>query len=141
MSTTAELQSLALDRAGTDRLMNPRSVAIVGASDRPGSLGASVLTNLEQRGFSGEIHLVNPKRDEIDARPCVPDVSALPEGSDAAVLANPQPAVLDGLLVETMAPRRSRSSGAHPGGAVCDRARVACAMRSRPQSRVGAARR
>ncbi|WP_207095553.1 acetate--CoA ligase family protein [Novosphingobium sp. PY1] len=95
MSTTLELSSPTLDRAGIDRLLNPRSVAIVGASDRPGSLGASVLTNLERRGFSGEIYLVNPKRDEINGRPCVPNVSTLPEGIDAAVLAIPQPAVLD----------------------------------------------
>lgn len=82
-------------RAAIDRLLNPRSVAIVGASDRPGSLGASVLKNLVGSNFPGEIHLVNPKRDEIGGRPCVPDVSALPAGIDAAVLAIPQGAVLE----------------------------------------------
>ena len=82
-------------RAAIDRLLNPRSVAIVGASDRPGSLGASVLKNLVEADFPGDIHLVNPKREEIGGRPCVPDVSALPEGIDAAVLAIPQGAVLD----------------------------------------------
>ncbi|MEE3154616.1 MAG: CoA-binding protein, partial [Pseudomonadota bacterium] len=61
-------------RAAIDRLLNPRSVAIVGASDRPGSLGASVLKNLVEADFPGDIHLVNPKREEIGGRPCVPDV-------------------------------------------------------------------
>ena len=50
-------QSLALDR-----LLRPGSVAIVGASDKPGALGASVLANLVRQGFAGAIHLVNPKR-------------------------------------------------------------------------------
>ena len=78
-----------------DRLLRPRSVAIVGASDKPGALGASVLANLERNGFSGDIHLINPKRAEIDGRPCLPSVDALPEGVDAAVLAIPRAAVLD----------------------------------------------
>ena len=84
-------------RAGKslDRLLRPRSVAIVGASDKPGALGASVLANLERNGFSGDIHLINPKRAEIDGRPCLPSVDALPEGVDAAVLAIPRAAVLD----------------------------------------------
>ncbi|MEI9852104.1 MAG: hypothetical protein WDN24_16075 [Sphingomonas sp.] len=42
-------------RKALDRLLRPRSVAIVGASATPGSLGASVLANLEARGFAGEI--------------------------------------------------------------------------------------
>ena len=70
-----------------DRLLRPRSVAIVGASDKPGALGASVLANLVRQGFAGDIHLVNPKRAEIGGRPCVASVDDLPEGVDAAVLA------------------------------------------------------
>ena len=77
------------------RLLRPRSVAIVGASPTPGSLGASVLGNLERAGYSGEIHLVNPKRAEINGRPCVASVEALPDGVDCAVLAIPRAAVLD----------------------------------------------
>jgi len=85
-------------RTGTpalDRLLRPRSVAIIGASDKPGALGASVLANLERQGFGGTIHLVNPKRSEIGGRPCVASVDDLPEGVDAAVLAIPRVAVLD----------------------------------------------
>ena len=90
---------LGVDDAGTalkfDRLLRPRSVAIVGASDKPGALGASVLGNLERQGFAGEIHLVNPKRSEIGGRPCVASVDDLPEGIDVAVLAIPRAGVLD----------------------------------------------
>lgn len=95
MSIEAVAVSDRVAKAAIDRLLNPRSVAIVGASDRPGSLGASVLKNLVGSDFPGEIHLVNPKREAIEGRPCVPDVAALPEGIDAAVLAIPQAAVLD----------------------------------------------
>lgn len=81
--------------ASLDRLLRPRSIAIVGASEKPGALGASVLTNLECAGFSGDIHLINPKRDEIAGRVCIKSVDDLPEGVDAAVLAIPRVAVLD----------------------------------------------
>lgn len=76
------------------RLLTPRSVAIVGASPTPGALGNSVLQNLERHGFAGDIHLINPKRDEIDGRPCLKSIDDLPYGVDAAVLAIPGPAVL-----------------------------------------------
>jgi acyl-CoA synthetase (NDP forming) len=81
--------------ASLDRLLRPRSVAIVGASEKPGALGNSVLSNLVRNGFSGDIHLINPKRAEIEGRPCLPSVEALPDGVDCAVLAIPRAAVLD----------------------------------------------
>ncbi|GGB31644.1 6-carboxyhexanoate--CoA ligase [Sphingomonas metalli] len=77
------------------RLLAPRSVAIVGASDKPGALGRSVLDNLVRHDFAGDIHLINPKRETIAGRPCLPSIEALPAGVDAAVLAIPGPAVLD----------------------------------------------
>jgi len=90
--------------APLDRLLRPRSVAIVGASDKPGALGASVLSNLERNSFAGDIHLINPKRTEIGGRPCLPSVDALPDGVDAAVLAIPRVAVLD--TVKALAARK-----------------------------------
>ncbi|MFW2851959.1 acetate--CoA ligase family protein [Sphingomonas sp. TX0543] len=78
-----------------DRLLRPRSVAIVGASDKPGSLGASVLANLLRDGYDGDIYLVNPKRAEIGGRACVATVDDLPQGVDAAVLAIPRAGVLE----------------------------------------------
>lgn len=81
--------------AALDRLLRPRSVAIVGASEKPGALGNQVLLNLERHGFAGDIHLVNPKRDVIAGRPCVKSIADLPDGVDAAVLAIPGGAVLE----------------------------------------------
>lgn len=78
-----------------NRLLKPRSIAIVGASETPGALGAVVLANLVNHGFSGEIHLVNPKRETISGRPAVPSVDALPEGVDCAILCIPRVAVVD----------------------------------------------
>jgi len=81
-----------------ERLLRPRSVAIVGASPTPGAFGANVLANLEQAGFNGELYLVNPKRNNISGRPCVASVDDLPEGVDCAVLAIPQASVMEAVL-------------------------------------------
>ncbi len=92
-------------RLSLERLIRPRSVAIVGASEKVGALGASVLANLERAGFQGAIHLVNPKRAKIGARYCVASVDDLPEGVDAAVLAIPRAAVLE--AVRALARRKA----------------------------------
>jgi acyl-CoA synthetase (NDP forming) len=76
-------------------MLRPRSIAIVGASPSPGSLGAGLLANLERFGFGGDIHLVNAGRQEISGRPCVNSTSALPDGVDCAALAIPRAGILD----------------------------------------------
>src|SRR4051812_9939372 len=82
-------------RSAIERMLRPRSVAIVGASPSPGSLGASLLANLERFAFPGDVHLVSATRDEISGRPCVKSTSALPEGVDCATIAIPRAGVLD----------------------------------------------
>ncbi len=82
-------------RPALDGLLRPQSVAIVGASASPGALGNSVFINLERARFPGEIHLVNPKRAEINGRRCVSSVDDLPVGVDCAVLAIPRTGVLE----------------------------------------------
>lgn len=79
------------------RLLKPRSIALIGASDKPGSLGNSVIANLDREGFAGELFLVNPKRERIGQRLCVPDIASLPRDIDVAILAIPQLAVLDAI--------------------------------------------
>jgi acyl-CoA synthetase (NDP forming) len=87
-------------RMGTpmERLLRPRSVAIVGASPTPGAFGASILANLENARYSGELYLINPKRNNIGGRPCLASVDDLPEGVDCAVLAIPRAAVMETVL-------------------------------------------
>lgn len=82
-------------RPNLDRLLRPRSVALVGASASPSSLGASVLTNLEDAGYPGDLYLVNPKRPVIQGRQCAGSIDELPDALDCAVLAVPGAAVLD----------------------------------------------
>ena len=71
------------------RLLRPRSVAVVGATDRPGSYGAQALLNLAAIGFPGSIWGVNPGRTDVLGRPCVPSVADLPEPVDAVIVAIP----------------------------------------------------
>jgi acyl-CoA synthetase (NDP forming) len=70
-------------------------VAVIGASDRHGALGATLLNNLVQYEFAGDIYPVNPKRDELLGLKVYKDVSELPEGVDCAVLAIPRAFVVD----------------------------------------------
>jgi acetate---CoA ligase (ADP-forming) len=81
-----------------ERLLHPRSIAIVGASATPGALGASVLANLQRLGFPGDIHLVNPTRSEINGRRCLKSIEELPIGVDAAVLAIPRAGVVAAVM-------------------------------------------
>ena len=78
-----------------DRLLRPKSVAVVGASDRTGALGATLLNNLVQYEFHGDIYPVNPKRDELLGLKVYREIAELPEGIDCAVLAIPRPFVID----------------------------------------------
>ncbi len=70
-------------------LISPRSIAVVGATDRPGSYGAQALLNLDAIGFTGPVWGVNPGRTEVLGRPCVPSVADLPDPVDAVVVAIP----------------------------------------------------
>jgi acetate---CoA ligase (ADP-forming) len=76
-----------------DRLLRPRSVAVVGATDRPGSYGAQALISLDAIGYGGQVWGVNPNRSEARGRPCVPTIADLPTAVDAVVVAIPAPAV------------------------------------------------
>ena len=72
-----------------DKLMNPRSVAIVGVSERPEAIGTRVLNNLRRIGFAGPVYPVNPRHAALHGLTCYPSLSALPERVDAAFLAVP----------------------------------------------------
>jgi acyl-CoA synthetase (NDP forming) len=76
-------------RAGLERLFRPTSVAVVGASERPGSYGHQTLVNLAALGYKGEIWGVNPYRRSAEGHPCVPTVADLPVPVDALVVAIP----------------------------------------------------
>ncbi|MBZ8118940.1 acetate--CoA ligase family protein [Roseovarius sp. LXJ103] len=69
-----------------DELLRPRSVGIVGASDKPGSNGAAMLAMCALDGFDGAVYPVNPRLSEIDGAQCYPDIAALPEVPDHVVI-------------------------------------------------------
>lgn len=71
-----------------ERLLRPGSIALIGASANPASLGGRTLGNLQR--FAGRLHLVNPHHPEILGRPCHACIAAVPEAVDCAVLAIPQ---------------------------------------------------
>jgi acetyltransferase len=76
----------------TYRLSNvlaPRSVALVGASPRPGSLGAAILHNIRSGGFAGEIGLVNPRHGEIAGMAAVSHIDKLPFAPELVVVTAP----------------------------------------------------
>ncbi|MWD27363.1 GNAT family N-acetyltransferase [Aquicoccus sp. SCR17] len=80
-----------------DHLLRPRSVALIGASPDPSSLGATVLRRLLAGGFTGDVQLVNPKYARIGERPCVASVADLAEGPDLGVIVTP-PATVPGII-------------------------------------------
>ena len=64
-------------------------MAVVGATDRPGSYGDATLRNLDALGFPGPVWGVHPTRTSVLGRPCVPTLDDLPEPADAVVVAIP----------------------------------------------------
>src|SRR5262249_9591978 len=77
------------DRPDPAPPLEPRSAAGVGATDRPGSYGDTVLRNLERAGFPGLGWGVHPTRPSVHGRDCVPSPADLPEPVDAVVFAIP----------------------------------------------------
>jgi acyl-CoA synthetase (NDP forming)/L-amino acid N-acyltransferase YncA len=81
------------DVASLQPLLRPRTVAVVGAGRRAGSVGRAVLRNLRTGGFAGRLDAVNPKADAIEWVSCHHSVTELPSPPDLAVLAVPAAAV------------------------------------------------
>ncbi|MCO5072160.1 MAG: acetate--CoA ligase family protein [Rhizobiaceae bacterium] len=70
-----------------EALLAPRSIAVVGASPRADTPGFDTLAQLRRIGYSGKIIPVNPRYDDIVGIPCVPDLGALAEAPDLAIIA------------------------------------------------------
>ena len=72
-----------------DNIFHPSSIAVIGASERKGSIGRSLLTNLIEGGFDGGLYPVNPKYDRLQDRRCYARISDAPAAPDMAVIAIP----------------------------------------------------
>ncbi|MEZ0067217.1 acyl-CoA synthetase (NDP forming)/GNAT superfamily N-acetyltransferase [Streptacidiphilus sp. MAP12-20] len=77
------------DLASLRPLLRPHSVALVGVSRRPGTVGHSLLLKIRRGRFTGSLWPVNPHADQIEGVPCYPALDALPSTPDLAVLAVP----------------------------------------------------
>ncbi len=77
----------------------PKRVALVGASETPGSIGLNVAENLLRAGFEGEIGFVNPKRSTVLGRPCYASSERLPFVPELGVVATP-PQAVPGVIAE-----------------------------------------
>ncbi len=82
-----------------DALLRPKSVALIGAGTRPGSVGLIMARNMQRAGFKGTLRLVNPKHDEIEGVPCYRSIEALPEKPDLGIVVTP-PHSVPGVIAE-----------------------------------------
>lgn len=91
-----------------DALLKPRSIALIGASPAPCSIGRVLQSNLLGAGFDGPVMLVNPRHAHIDGERCYASVAELPQAPDLAVIATP-PQTVPG-LVAALGARGTRSA-------------------------------
>jgi acetyltransferase len=78
-----------------DSIFKPRAVAVIGATERAGSVGRTILWNLISSPFGGTVYPVNPKRNSILGIRAYPDIASIPEQLDLAVIVTPAPTVPD----------------------------------------------
>ncbi len=97
-----------------NRIFKPRHVAVVGASEKAGTIGNALMKNLIDGGFAGTVLPVNPKYQTIHGQACFESVSVLETGVDLAIIATPIHSVAD--IVERMRRKKGRRRHYHFGG-------------------------
>jgi acetyltransferase len=111
-----------------EALLHPRSVALVGASDRDGHWSKRVFDNLRRFGFAGGVYPVNPNRAEIWGTPCFESLASTPQPPDHLAIFTPAETTLDVLRAGASAGARSATiyaAGFGEGGDAQGRARAA----------------
>jgi acetyltransferase len=91
-----------MKHASLDSIFRPRSVAVIGATDREGSVGCSTFLNLINSSFQGKVYPVNPRRSEVLAHRAYSRIADIPESVDLAVIVTPA-AVVPGIVDECTA--------------------------------------
>src|ERR1700730_3268046 len=91
--TAAGKSAKAGARSGLDTLFLPDSVAVIGATERPGTVGRTVLENLRHPSFQGMVYAVNSRHSEICGLKAYPSVGDVSEKIDLVVVATPAPTV------------------------------------------------
>ena len=90
---TVATRERSADAASLRYLLQPGSVAVVGAGRRMGTVGRVILHNIVTGGFSGHVYAVNPRARHVEGVRCVASVADLPEPVDLAIVAVPAAAV------------------------------------------------
>lgn len=83
------------DPARLSKLLNPQSVAVIGASDDPLRIGGRPISYMLSQGYQGRIYPVNPNRETVQGVKSYPSVAALPETPDVAIVIVPASAALE----------------------------------------------
>jgi acyl-CoA synthetase (NDP forming)/GNAT superfamily N-acetyltransferase len=83
------------EAASLQHVLAPKSVAVIGASRRRGTVGRAILDNIRAGGYSGRLYTVNPRARQIGGERCLSSALDLPEAVDLAVIAVPAGGVLD----------------------------------------------
>ena len=83
------------DVAAVEHVLRPSSVAVIGASRRPGTVGGEVVRNLIAAGFSGSLHLVNVRGGDVAGRPTVRSIGDVEGEVELAVIVVPANAVVE----------------------------------------------
>src|SRR5437868_9119913 len=81
------------DTRALDAFMAPKSVAVIGATEKAGSVGRTIVWNLLSSPFGGTVFPINPKRANILGIKCYPNIAAVPDQVDLAVVVTPAPTV------------------------------------------------
>jgi acetyltransferase len=82
-----------MSRTALECFFSPNSVAVIGATDHPSSVGRTVVSNLRNGKFPGKVYAVNPKRTEVLGLPCYASIGAVPDKVDLAMIVTPAPTV------------------------------------------------
>src|ERR671916_1596538 len=99
---------LGYERQPRDAISGPEAVAFIGATNRPGSVGRTIMRNLVSSPFGGTVFPVNARRQNVLGIQAYPSVSEVPDRLDLAVIVAPAPAV-PGIIRECV---EARAQGA-----------------------------
>lgn len=89
--SVTSIEALSRERESFEALFKPKTVAVIGATDKEGSVGKAIMENLKV--FQGKVFAINPKRSEVLGVPAFPSIAATPQKVDLAVIVTPAPTV------------------------------------------------
>lgn len=92
-ANTPPVEGLRYRHQSLDAILSPKTVAVIGATEKEGSVGRTILWNLISNQFGGTVFPVNPKRSSVLGIRAYPDIKSVPEQVDLAVIVTPAPTV------------------------------------------------